>query len=275
MTAYTDDLNCRAVRDRIVECLDAKLDESGLDHFVVGISGGVDSALTSTLCAETGRSTHVLHLPIGDVTEDDHRAADHMQWLRDRYDHVTGDVVRLDEFNEGLFESFSGTRYDAEYGLDQGGLVEANAQSRERMTTLYAVANLIGGLVVGTGNEVEDKGVGFFTKYGDGGVDVSPIVNLNKTEVWTMSRWLDIDEDIVEAEPTDRLWPDNRSDEHQLGMSYPEIETFMAWYDDGVDPSNVDDARRDAYETFIEQHESTRHKMSMPDECKLEDVKYE
>lgn len=260
-------MDCEAVEDEIVGWLYNSLEETGTDGFVVGVSGGVDSAVTSTLCAETGGSTVALSMPQGCLSDGDRRAMNHQKWLEDNYSNVRTEEFRIDQMNEAFVGQFE------EKGLDEG-LTIANMQSRVRMTALYAYANTENLLVAGTGNKVEDEGVGFFTKFGDGGVDLLPICDLLKTEVWELAEYLGINEEIVEATPTDGLWADNRSDEEQLGMSYPEIEKYMGWYEEGRRPSDVgDEGERKKYMQYINQHESTRHKMSMPPICDLEDVK--
>jgi NAD+ synthase len=263
-------MNCEAVEEEIVNWLRGQLETSGLNGFVVGVSGGVDSATVSTLCAETGAPTHVLSLPIGCVSDGDRRAMNHLEWLEDKYDNVTTEGVHLDQASDSFLTVLENMDYD---GIEDDGLVRANFQSRLRMCALYSVANREDVLVAGTGNKVEDEGVGFFTKFGDGGVDISPICDLVKTEVWELAEYLGVDEEIVDAQPTDGLWDDNRSDEDQLGMTYREMEKYMEWEEMGRDPENVSEADREKYEEYLELHRNSRHKMSMPPVCDLEGVK--
>ena len=195
------------------------LKSTGLGCFVIGVSGGIDSAVSSTLAAETGRSVFALGMPIHQKPEQESLSDAHLEWLDNRYQNVT--VLKFDLTN--TFETF---KYDLErFATDE--LALANTRSRLRMVTLYQIAGQYKGLVVGTGNKVEDYGVGFYTKYGDGGVDIAPIADLYKTEVWLLGEYLEVDERICEAPPTDGLWEDSRTDEQQLGASYEQLEEAM------------------------------------------------
>ena len=187
-------------------------------NLIVGVSGGIDSALVSTLCAETGILTHVVSMPIKQNSEQHELSLGHIKWLKSNYSNITSHVMELDE----VFKNFKQImqNYDSE-------LAFANTRSRLRMLTLYQIAQSNNGLVVGTGNKVEDFGIGFYTKYGDGGVDISPIADCTKTQVWEMGKELGIKKEIVEAKPTDGLWDDARNDEDQIGLSYPQIEEAM------------------------------------------------
>ena len=185
---------------------------------VIGISGGIDSSVSSTLSAMTGIKTIVLTMPIKQKENQHDLSLKHQQWLVKNFKNVEAHTLSLDK----LFETFSTTlnKFDNEHGF-------ANSRARLRMTTLYQVAAANKGIVVGTGNKVEDFGVGFYTKYGDGGVDISPIADCNKTEVWELGKELGILKEIIDAPPTDGLWDDGRTDEGQLGMSYKDIELAM------------------------------------------------
>ena len=193
--------------------------DNNLKTFVVGVSGGIDSAVVSTLCARTGLPTHAVGMPILQKPEQETLSDMHLEWLSKRYRNVT--THKFDLTN--LFQVF---KYTME-GFDDSDLALANSRSRLRMVTLYQIATSTGGIVVGTGNKVEDYGVGFYTKYGDGGVDIAPIADLYKTEVWELGEYLEVDQRIVDAEPTDGLWSDSRTDESQLGASYAELEEAM------------------------------------------------
>ena len=193
------------------------LEEANMDCFVIGISGGIDSALVSTLCAQTGRTTIVVSMPIHQERTQIERAEKHIDWLKQNYPNVESYTKDLSV----LFDKFKSL-----FG-DDHKLALANSRSRLRMVTLYQIAGMNKGLVVGTGNKVEDFGVGFFTKYGDGGVDISPIGDLTKTEVRAMARELGIIQDILVAKPTDGLWDDDRTDEDQMGATYEELEWAM------------------------------------------------
>tara|TARA_B100000427_G_scaffold148619_1_gene123650 strand:+ start:304 stop:1041 length:738 start_codon:yes stop_codon:yes gene_type:complete len=185
---------------------------------VIGISGGIDSSVASTLSAMTGLKTIVLCMPIKQHKSQHNLSIKHKDWLMKNFSNVEGHVIELDE----LFKSFENnlSNFKNEHGF-------ANSRARLRMTALYQVAAANNGIVVGTGNKVEDFGVGFYTKYGDGGVDISPIADCNKTEVWEIGKQLNILKEIIEAPPTDGLWDDGRTDEGQLGMSYKDIELAM------------------------------------------------
>ena len=185
---------------------------------VIGVSGGVDSALTSTLCAKTGLKTIAISMPIKQNINQHDLSLRHLNWLQENFSNVETSIIELDS----VFKSF-----ESKLENFNSELAFANSRSRLRMVTLYQVAQSINGLVVGTGNKVEDFGVGFYTKYGDGGVDISPIADCTKSDVWDMAEKLGIIKDIVQADPTDGLWDDNRNDENQLGLSYKQIEEAM------------------------------------------------
>jgi NAD+ synthase len=189
-----------------------------IDHLVVGISGGIDSAVVSTLCAETGVDTIVVSMPIHQRAEQHYLSDNHGKWLQGKYKNVTHVTVDLTRTFDAFKDNFK---------VLPNLLALANSRSRLRMACLYQIAQSHAGIVVGTGNKVEDFGVGFYTKYGDGGVDISPIGDCMKTEVWDMGRALGVDQDIIDAAPTDGLWDDGRTDQDQLGMTYPELELAM------------------------------------------------
>ena len=198
---------------------------------VVGVSGGIDSAVVSTLCARTGLPTYVLTMPLDSKPENTELSDAHAKALDEKYDNVTHYNVDLSEPYHKLISTIglktAPEGYTTNRELITNGLANANSKSRMRMVPLYQVAGVFGGIVVGTGNKVEDYGVGFYTKYGDGGVDIAPIADLYKTEVWELGEYLEVDQRIVNAEPTDGLWSDSRTDESQLGASYAELEEAM------------------------------------------------
>ena len=185
---------------------------------VIGVSGGIDSSVSSTLSAMTGLRTIVLCMPIKQHKTQHDLSIKHKDWLINNFNNVEGHVIELDD----IFKSFENnlSNFKNDHGF-------ANSRARLRMTTLYQVAAANNGIVVGTGNKVEDFGVGFYTKYGDGGVDISPIADCNKTEIWEIGKELNILKEIIDAPPTDGLWDDGRTDEGQLGMSYKDIEIAM------------------------------------------------
>ena len=217
---------------------------------VVGISGGIDSSVVSTLCALTGRKTIVLTMPIKQIKSQHDLSIEHGKWLTSKFKNVEHKVIEL----ENVFNSFEKTLngFNNEHGF-------ANSRARLRMTTLYQVAAANSGIVVGTGNKIEDFGVGFYTKYGDGGVDISPIADCNKTQVWELGKHLGISNKIIEAEPTDGLWHDGRSDKDQLGMSYSELEKVM---EDKNDPN---------HKKYLEIRKKNIHKMKPIPICKFDE----
>ena len=192
--------------------------KNDFSSLVIGISGGIDSAVTSTLSARTNLQTHVVTMPILDHQTLNNRGNNHVNWLKNNFKNITHHHIDLSKVF-GEFQNELGSS-NSEHGY-------ANSQARLRMTTLYQIAASNNGIVVGTGNKVEDFGIGFYTKYGDGGVDISPIADCLKTEVWDMGKELGINKEIIEADPTDGLWTDGRTDEQQVGLSYEEIEEAM------------------------------------------------
>jgi len=215
---------------------------------IIGISGGIDSSVSSTLSAMTGLKTIVLSLPIKQKSSQHDLSLKHREWLVKNFNNVEAQTINLDK----LFETFENTlsKFDSDLGL-------ANSRARLRMTTLYQVAAANKGIVVGTGNKVEDFGVGFYTKYGDGGVDISPIADCSKTEVWEMGKELNILKEIIEAAPTDGLWDDGRTDEGQLGLKYEELEEAM---------NNSNSVNREKYEKIRQMN---LHKMQPIPVCKI------
>lgn len=224
--------------------------DNNLSPLVVGISGGIDSALVSTLCAITGIETLVISLPIHQKYDQLSRARDHAKWLSSKYENVT--FIEKDLSN--LFNNFKSIFSEDELS----NLSLANSRSRLRMVTLYQIAGSKGGIVVGTGNKVEDFGVGFFTKYGDGGVDISPIGDLTKTQVRNLSSELGIIEEIILAEPTDGLWEEDKTDEQQLGATYEELEWAMNF---SGRTSDLNDREREIYEIYTKFNRINKHKM--------------
>lgn len=244
-------MNVSKVKDHIVSWLDSYLTTSGLDGYIIGISGGVDSAVTSTLCALTGRKTILVNMPIRQTKVEYARACEHIKDLLMKFENVqTLEIDLTSTFS--LLESVFPEKVQSDH------LSMANTRARLRMTTLYAVGQANRCLVAGTGNKVEDFGVGFFTKYGDGGVDLSPIADLNKTEVKLLAAHLGVVDSIVVAKPTDGLWEDGRSDEDQLGASYPELEWAMEF--DG-DESTLSPREKEVLAIYRRFNRINRHKM--------------
>jgi NAD+ synthase len=204
---------------RIVSWLKNYAEKFNIKAFVIGVSGGIDSAVSSTLAAKTGLPVYALGMPIHQKKEQETLSDTHLEWLQSNFANV---IVQKYDLTE-VFDTFEFTM--REFGSNIHAL--ANSRSRLRMVTLYQVATSVGGIVVGTGNKVEDYGVGFYTKYGDGGVDIAPIADLYKTEVWELGKHFGVDERIINAAPTDGLWDDGRTDEDQLGASYAQLEEAM------------------------------------------------
>ena len=209
------------LKERIVKWIKDYADENKIQSLVVGVSGGIDSAVVSTLCAETGLPTFPLGMPIHQDSDQESLSDIHLAWLEKKYKNVKTLKFNLTKVFEKFKEALQ------EYSHDDLSL--ANSRSRIRMITLYQIAGKYNGIVVGTGNKVEDYGVGFYTKYGDGGVDIAPIADIYKTEVWELGRHLGVNEKIIEASPTDGLWDDKRTDEDQLGASYAQLEEAMEY----------------------------------------------
>lgn len=250
----------------IVQWMDQYLEQSGLDGWVVGVSGGIDSAVTSALAAETGRPTALLRMPIHQAQDQDQRGADHMARLCAKWPKVSSLVVDLTPSFDGLSDALTQAS-----GAPFGGLSLANSRARLRMTTLYAVAAERRALVAGTGNKVEDFGVGFYTKYGDGGVDLSPIADLFKSDVYALGRALGVDEAILTAPPTDGLWGDDRTDEDQLGATYDELEWAMESVAAGQGVKDHDPASREAevLAIYLRHHKANLHKMKAIPVCDM------
>jgi NAD+ synthase len=243
-------LDNQQLKEQIPEWMSNYLSSTSLDGFIVGISGGIDSALTSTLCALTGKPTHVVSLPIYQKPEQLSRAHKHQNWLVENFENVTIEEFRMD-FVYGSFRRMF--EEDNDHAL-------ANTRSRLRMTALYHLASIHNLLVVGTGNKVEDFGVGFYTKYGDGGVDISPIGDLLKTEVRELSQELGILQEIIDAPPTDGLWDDGRTDEDQMGATYEELEWAMSY-----DPQKgglLSNRQKDVLDIYNTLHKQNKHKMN-------------
>ena len=215
---------------------------------VIGISGGIDSSVTSAICALTGKKTIVLSMPIKQIKEQQELSLKHQEWLKSKFKNIESHLVILD--NVFKYFKVSLIEFDDEHGF-------ANSRARLRMATLYQVAAANNGLVVGTGNKVEDFGVGFYTKYGDGGVDISPIADCTKSQIWEMGKNLGILKEIIDAQPTDGLWDDGRTDASQLGMMYSELEEAM---------KNSSDKN---HKKYLEIRKRNLHKMEPIPVCKM------
>jgi NAD+ synthase len=259
-------MNAQRVIDHITSWLKDYCLAARQDGFVVGVSGGIDSAVTSALCARTGFPVRCVEMPIHQAASQVQRAQEHIAALQGVHQNVRMETVQLTPVFDQLVATLP--KHDDPAATD---LALANARARLRMTTLYYFAGLHRSLVAGTGNKVEDFGVGFFTKYGDGGVDLSPIADLTKSEVYEVGRELGIIESIMHAKPTDGLWGDDRSDEDQIGASYPELEWAMDLRDRGVDPHTVPLTSRQqvVLSIFDRRKAANRHKMEPIPVCTI------
>ena len=225
---------------------------NNIKAFVVGVSGGIDSAVSSSLAASTGLPTYAIGIPIHQKEEQETLCDVHLKWLQSNFSNVV-----INKFNlTKVFDTFRFTMED----FGSNNLALANSRSRLRMITLYQIAGSVGGIVVGTGNKVEDYGVGFYTKYGDGGVDIAPIADLYKTEVWELGKYLGVDQRIIDAQPTDGLWEDGRTDEDQIGTSYEMLEWVM---ERGLteDPMFLTEEQNKAIEQYQKFNTQNKHKM--------------
>lgn len=249
--------------NHITDWLTSYVERSGTNGFVVGVSGGVDSAITSTLGARTRLPLLCVEMPIHQPASQVSRARAHIDWLKQNYADVDSVEVPLTAVFDGLVDSLD---------MDKSGpghdMALVNSRARLRMTALYYYAAAHGRLVLGTGNKVEDFGVGFYTKYGDGGVDLSPIADLTKTEVYTVGRKLGIGDAIMDAPPTDGLWGDGRTDEDQLGASYPELEWAM---DFKGDEAALGEREREVLAIYRRLNAANRHKMEAIPVCQIPD----
>ena len=244
------------IADNIIQWLKAYSKKSKTDGFVIGISGGIDSALTSTLCASTGLPTICIDMPIMQNKNEVNRASSHIKWLQKKFNNVIRKSVDLND----VFNSFKNT---VEQNNDKNNFLSlANSRSRLRMTTLYYFAGINRCLVAGTGNKVEDFGIGFYTKYGDGGVDISPIADLNKTDVFEISKILGVIDEIIKAKPTDGLWDDGRTDEDQIGATYKELEWAMQQKDLNKKLIDFKGREKEVFQILKKFNKQNLHKMN-------------
>lgn len=252
------------VADRIINWLKDYAAKANMQGFIIGVSGGIDSAVTSTLCAKTGMPTLCLEMPIHQDRRQISRARKHIEELQHNFANVSSLEVNLtpvyNQFEKAMPQGRETTSLD---------LSLANTRARLRMTTLYYFAGLHKYLVAGTGNKVEDFGVGFYTKYGDGGVDLSPIADLMKSEVYELADYLNIIEDIMQATPTDGLFGDSRSDEDQLGASYDELEWAMKEKEEGKKAEDFEGRSREVFEIYQRLNSANQHKMLPIPVCEI------
>lgn len=249
-------MNTKKVVKHITNWLKTYAENAHIKGFVIGISGGIDSAVTSTLCAETGLEVLCLEMPIHQGINQVNRTKEHIEQLKKRYPKVTSLEINLTQ----TFDEFSNVLPKID-DTDKLHLALGNTRARLRMTTLYYFAGIHGYLVAGTGNKVEDFGVGFFTKYGDGGVDLSPIADLMKSEVYEIAKIINVPESIIKAKPTDGLFGDNRTDEDQIGASYDELEWAMLQVEKGKSPNDFEGRNKRVMEIYTYRNKANLHKM--------------
>lgn len=255
-------INPEKINEQIVGWLSEYARNAGVKGFVIGISGGVDSAVTSTLCAQTGFEVLCVEMPIHQAPSQVSRGREHIEQLKSRFANVRSVVADLtqtfDTFKDSVAQSDDAAKYH---------LALANTRARLRMTTLYYFAGIHGLLVAGTGNKIEDFGVGFYTKYGDGGVDLSPIADLMKSDVYSLGEFLEIPGSILSAAPTDGLFGDDRTDEDQLGASYDELEWAMLQAEAGKTNAAFSGREKQVFEIYERLHKTNQHKMNAIPVC--------
>jgi len=258
------------LEDRIVGWISEYcLTHPKIKSLVVGISGGIDSSVVSTLCALTGMPTYVVGMPINQLENQESLSDSHGKWLESKFNNVKFIKTDMSSVYDSFLQTISN---DIGENFATNKLAQANTRSRLRMVTLYQVAGSVNGIVVGTGNKVEDYGVGFYTKYGDGGIDIAPIADLYKTEVWMLGEHLGVDERIISAPPTDGLWDDGRTDTDQLGVSYEMLEWVMecgitSWDREPIDKLDqwqgkpLTQDQKNAVEQYVKFNTQNKHKM--------------
>ncbi len=257
-------MNTEKVVDHIVDWLRDYATQANMKGFVIGISGGIDSAVTSALCAKTGLELLCLEMPIHQAESQVSRAMNHIDWLKSNYDKVSMTQVDLTPVFDSLVDALPSVENEEDRFMSL-----ANTRARLRMTSLYYFAALESYLVAGTGNKVEDFGIGFYTKYGDGGVDLSPIADLLKTEVYALGKTLGINQEILDAAPTDGLWGDDRTDEDQIGASYPELEWAMDMNNQGKESENFSGREKTVFDIFKRYNSANKHKMVAIPICEI------
>ena len=253
-------MDVNAVIEHITDWLKTYSENSNTNGFVVGVSGGIDSAVTSTLAAKTGKPVICVEMPIHQHPDQVNRALKHVEWLQKKYPNVTLQSVEL----TNIFDAFVAALPDSD--KDEANMSLVNTRARIRMTALYYFAALKGMLVAGTGNKIEDFGIGFFTKYGDGGVDLSPLADLTKSQVYEVAAALGVNQDIQDAPPTDGLWGDDRTDADQIGATYPELEWAMEFHGD---ENTISERETEVLKIYRKLHKANRHKMEAIPVCTI------
>lgn len=254
-------MNVEKVVKHIVDWLKKYASNAKSNGFVLGVSGGIDSAVTSALCAKTGFPVLCVEMPIHQGESQVTRAFNHIDWLKQNFPNVESTTIELTTVFDNLIDCFP------QGGNNEGALV--NTRARLRMTSLYYFAGLNNYLVAGTGNKIEDFGIGFYTKYGDGGVDLSPIADLMKSEVYEIGKYLKFNEDILTAAPTDGLWGDDRTDEDQIGASYDELEWAMIQDDLGKTDANFEGREKEVFTIYKQRNNANKHKMDPIPVCEI------
>lgn len=257
-------MQVQKVADFIVNWMRNYAKNAGVNGFVIGVSGGIDSAVTSTLCTKTGFPTLCLEMPIHQAQNQVSRALNHISWLQSNFDNVSLTQVNLTPVFDSLVSSLPKVENEEERFM-----ALANTRARLRMTSLYYFAGLKGYLVAGTGNKVEDFGVGFYTKYGDGGVDLSPIADLLKSEVYELAKYFGINKEIIDAPPTDGLWGDDRTDEDQIGATYDELEWAMQQQENNRLLDEFEGRKKEVYELYLKLNKANQHKMNPIPVCEI------
>jgi NAD+ synthase len=264
----TRELDYAHVSEKITKWLHEYAKNSGLKGYVIGVSGGIDSAVVSTLCARTGLPLVCMVMPIHQEASQTERGVRHIEFLQAKFAKVDYKFVDLTTVFDAMHATLTPSKALGTDSYEQEFLAMANTRSRLRMTALYACGNAHSYLVAGTGNKVEDYGIGFFTKFGDGGVDVSPIGELTKTEVYGLAAYLGINQEILDARPTDGLWTDGRTDEEQLKCTYSELEWAMEYYE-SPDTITLTERQAEVLSIYTARHLANQHKMSMPPVCSI------
>jgi NAD+ synthase len=262
-------MNTEKVSEYIINWLKEYATNANIKGFVIGVSGGIDSALTSTFCAKTGLPLLCLEMPIHQSKKQVSRAENHIEWLQENFPNVSKIEVNLTKVFDSLIDALPKVENEESRFMSL-----ANTRARLRMTTLYYFAALHGYLVAGTGNKVEDFGVGFYTKYGDGGVDLSPIADLMKSEVYEIAKYLGVHQEILKAAPTDGLWGDNRTDEDQIGASYDELEWAMDMQEQGKTADDFIEREQEVFIIYAKLNKINQHKMMPIPVCEIpEEIK--
>ena len=252
------------VANHIISWLKEYANNAGMKGFVIGVSGGIDSAVTSTLCAKTGLPTLCLEMPIHQAEGQVSRALNHINWLQKNFSDVKITQVNLTPVFDSLINSLPSVKNEEDRFMSL-----ANTRARLRMSSLYYFAALHGYLVAGTGNKVEDFGVGFYTKYGDGGVDLSPIADLMKSEVYALAKHFGVNQEIIDAAPTDGLWGDDRTDEDQIGASYDELEWAMKQQEQNRKIEEFSGRQKEVYQIYLKLNKANQHKMNPIPVCEI------